>query len=110
MKKRDDPTCFCRAAPPWAASAGSWSPALASWPWPRSAGFPTSFTGLRNELVKILGEADPLPALGFAGLGAFFHPSELKFDKSVALQGAPVRRRLAALIDRRRRFRGRAET
>ncbi|MDP2866417.1 MAG: hypothetical protein Q8O90_09255, partial [Elusimicrobiota bacterium] len=98
----DDPTRVFRAARfcgrfGWKLEAGTHELALAA----VKAGFPglLSRERLRNELVKILGEADPLPALELLrGLGAlvFLHP-DFKFDKSVALQeGAP--RRLAALV------------
>lgn len=97
----DDPTRVFRAARfcgrfGWKLEAGTRGLALAA----VKAGFPglLSRERLRNELVKILGEADPLPALeilGELGALAFFHP-EFKFDKSVALQEG-ARGRLAAL-------------
>lgn len=97
----DDPTRVYRAARfcgrfGWKLEAGTEKLALAS----VKAGFPglLSRERLRNELVKILREADPLPALELLrGLGAlvFIHP-ELKFDSSVSLQQGP-QARLAAL-------------
>lgn len=97
----DDPTRVYRAARfcgrfGWKLEAGTEKLALAS----VKAGFPglLSRERLRNELVKILREADPLPALELLrGLGAlvFIHP-ELKFDSSVSLQHGP-QARLAAL-------------
>lgn len=97
----DDPTRVFRAARfcgrfGWKLEAGTEKLALAA----VNAGFPglLSRERLRNELVKILGEADPLPALEILrGLGAlaFIHP-EFKFDGSVTLQQGPLAR-LAAL-------------
>lgn len=97
----DDPTRVFRAARfcgrfGWKLEAGTHELALAA----VKAGFPglLSRERLRNELVKILGEKDPLPALEILrGLGAlcFIHPA-FTFDKSVALQ-AGAQGRLAAL-------------
>lgn len=97
----DDPTRVFRAARfcgrfGWKLEAGTEKLALAA----VKAGFPglLSRERLRNELVKILREADPLPALELLrGLGAldFIHHG-LKFDGSVALQQGP-QARLAAL-------------
>lgn len=97
----DDPTRLFRAARfcgrfGWRLEAGTLGLAQAA----VKAGFPglLSRERLRNELVKILKEEDPLPALEILrGLGIleFIQPS-FAYDKSVALQkGAQAR--LAAL-------------
>jgi len=98
---QDDPTRLFRAARfcgrfGWKLEAGTQDLAKAA----VKAGFPglLSRERLRNELVKILSEADPLPALELLkGQGAleFIHPS-FTFDGSVAAQKGP-RERLAAL-------------
>jgi tRNA nucleotidyltransferase (CCA-adding enzyme) len=97
----DDPTRIFRAARfcgrfGWELEADTLELARAA----VKAGLPglLSRERLRNELVKILGEADPLPVLELLrGLGAleFIYPS-LKFDSSVTLQQGP-QARLAAL-------------
>lgn len=97
----DDPTRVFRAARfcgrfGWKLEAGTEKLAVAA----VKAGFPglLSRERLRNELVKILREADPLPALEVLrelGALAFIHP-EFKFDRSVALQQGD-QARLAAL-------------
>ncbi|MEK7721521.1 MAG: hypothetical protein AAB359_03935, partial [Elusimicrobiota bacterium] len=97
----DDPTRIFRAARfcgrfSWRLEAGTLKLALAA----VRAGFPglLSRERLRNELVKILGETDPLPALEILReLGAlgFIHPSFV-FDQSVARRGG-ARERIAAL-------------
>ncbi len=80
----------------WKLEAGTQELALAA----VRGGFPglLSRERLRNELVKILGEADPLPALEmlrWLDALAFIHPS-FAFDSSVSRQEG-VRCRLAAL-------------
>ena len=97
----DDPTRVFRAARfcgrlGWRLESGTRELALAA----VGAGFPglLSRERLRNELVKILQEKDPLPALEILrGLGAlvFLHPSFV-FDRSVARQEG-TRERVAAL-------------
>ncbi|MDD5209582.1 MAG: hypothetical protein PHV36_09355 [Elusimicrobiales bacterium] len=97
----DDPTRVFRAARfcgrfGWKPEAGTLELAKAA----VKSGLPglLSRERLRNELVKILAEADPLPALEILrelGALAFIHPS-LSFDSSILPQ-AGVQRRLAAL-------------
>ncbi|MBI4352144.1 MAG: CCA tRNA nucleotidyltransferase [Elusimicrobia bacterium] len=97
----DDPTRVFRAARfcgrfGWKLEAGTRELALAA----VRGGFPglLSRERLRNELVKILGEADPLPALEmlrWLDALAFIHPS-FAFDSSVSRQEG-ARCRLAAL-------------
>ncbi len=97
----DDPTRVFRAARfcgrfGWRLAAGTREQALAA----VKGGFPglLSRERLRNELVKILAEADPLPALEILrelGALAFIHPS-FSFDRSI-LPRAGVQSRIAAL-------------
>lgn len=96
----DDPTRLYRAARfagrfGWRLEAGTLELALAA----VKAGLPglLSRERLRNELVKLLAEADPLPALELLrelGALAFIHPA---FSFSAALRGLPAADRLAGV-------------